>query len=308
MTALIPKPPHLARMCGLATMLAASAAFAAPDAWNVTIAVRISDAGDKPVEVHVALPADDDRQTISDINVRPRGLKSDVVRGTDPEVVFRGRVTDSRRVSVTFRVDRTRLRLDVPAVQPAADPPLDTLEALRPAPLYPSRSILVREFLETHVAPKLRAGENDMLRAIVGAIREQLPYDKTGKSLPLDVLRRGHGLRIGRERVLTASLRSAGIPARFVEGVALSSSTRRKRRFWNEVWHEGLWYPVSVSGGWIGRLPDDCVAIASDGRRVVRSLGAGTIEYSVVAHPAAKRPAARTPGPGVSINDEANGS
>jgi hypothetical protein len=308
MTAFLPKPLRLACVCGLVAMLATSAAFAAPDAWDVTVAVRISETGDKPVEVHVALPADDDRQTISDVDVRPRGLKSDIVRGAEPEVVFRGRVTDSRRVSVTFRVDRTRLRVDVPAVQPAADPPLETLEALRPAPLYPSRSILVREFLETHVAPKLRAGENDMLRAIVAAIREQLPYDKTGKSLPLDVLRRGHGLRIGRERVLTASLRSAGIPARFVEGVALSSSTRRKRRFWNEVWHEGRWYPVSVSGGWIGKLPDDYVAVVSDGRRVVRSLGAGIIEYSVVAHPAPERPAAKTPGPGEKADDEAKGS
>lgn len=278
-----------------------------PAAWHVTIAVRISDTGDKPVAVRVALPADDERQRISGIEVRPRGLKSDVVRGAEPEVVFRGRVSDSRRVSVGFRVDRTPLRVTVPAVRPPADPPLDVLEALRPAPLYPSRSILVREFLETHVAPRLQSGETDMLRAIHAAIRKELPYDKTGKSLPLDVLRRGHGLRIGRERVLTASLRSAGIPAHFVEGIDLSSSTRRKRRFWNEVWHDGRWYPVSVSGGWIGRLPDDYVALAVDGRRVVKSEGAGVVEYSVVVQPAPARPVEATPAPAAD-GSEAEGS
>lgn len=274
----------------LARPSAAAAAEADPRAWHVTIAVRISDTGDKPVAVRVALPADDERQRISDIEVRQRGLKSDVVRGAEPEVVFRGRVSDSRRVSVGFRVDRTPLRGAVPAVQPPADPPLEVLEALRPAPLYPSRSILVREFLETHVAPRLQSGETDMLRAIHAAIRKELPYDKSGKSLPLDVLRRGHGLRIGRERVLTASLRCAGIPAHFVEGIDLSSSTRRKRRFWNEVWHDGRWYPASVSGGWIGRLPDDYLAIAVNGRRVVKSEGAGVVEYSVVVKPAPARP------------------
>lgn len=273
------------------------AAQAEPDAWDVTIAVRVFDAGDKPVELHVAFPPENDRQRISDVTVRARGLKSDVVHGAEPEVVFRGRVPEARRISVGFRVDRTPFRTSVPSVQPVPDPPVATLDALRPAPLYPSRSILVREFLETHVAPRLEVGDEDMLRAIYSAIRDELPYDRSGKSLPLDVLRRGHGLRIGRERVLTASLRSAGIPAHFVEGIDLSSSTKRKRRFWNEVWADGHWYPVSVSGGWLGKLPDDYIAVVTDGRRVVRSAGAGSFEYTVVVQPVASGTPAVTPSP-----------
>ena len=280
----------------LFALLAAPAA-ADDSAWYVTIAVHVDEAGGKPVELHVAVPADDPRQTISEIEVKARGLTSDVIDGAEPEVVFRGRVEDSKRVAVSFRVDRVPWSTALPPIDPVVDPPREALEALRPASLYPARSILVREFLEENVAPRLAGEDVDVLRAIYDVIREELPYDRKGKSLPLDVLRRGHGLRIGRERVFTACLRSAGIPARFVEGIALSSSTKRKRRFWNEVWAEGTWHPVSLSGGWRGKIPSDYVAVAADGRRVVRSLGAGVFTYHVVVRPAPPRSAQATPSP-----------
>ena len=259
-------------------------------AWEVTLAVRITEADDKPIEVHLALPSDTTHQRISEIAVVDRGLDSDIVLGAEPGVVFRGRVEDSRRVSASFRVDRSPRRSRLPAVRPAVDPPRAALDALRPATLFPSRSILVREFLETYATPKLQESDADMLRAIYAVIREQLPHNNEGKSLPLDVLRRGFGLRIGRERVLTTCLRSAGIPARFVEGIATSNSTRRKRVFWNEVWSNGQWYPVSMSRGWLGRIPDDVIALTFDGRPVLRSHGAGQVEYSVLVRPLSSPP------------------
>jgi len=267
-------------------------------AWEITIAARISEADDKPVEVHVALPPDTAHQTISQIDVIDRGLTSDIVLGDEPVVIFRGRADDSRRVSVTFRVDRAPRRTRLPAVRPAVDPPRQALDALRPATLFPSRSILVREFLETYVGPELKGSDGDMVRAIYKAIREQLPHSAEGKSLPLDVLRRRIGLRIGRERVFTACLRSAGIPARFVEGIDPASKTRRKRVFWNEVWANGQWYPVSLSRAWLGRFPDEVVALTFDGRQVVRSLQAGRIEYSVIAKPLPTAPQAASPDSG----------
>lgn len=277
------------------------AAAAEETAWEVTFAVRVSEADDKMVEFHLALPPDTAYQKISDIAVADRGLTSDLVLGTEPAVVFRGRVEDSRRVSVSFRAERTPRRTRLPAVRPAVDPPRAAVDALRPATLFPSRSILVREFLETHVPSKLKETDGDMLRAIYAVIREQLPHDNEGKSLPLDVLRRGFGLRIGRERVFTACLRSAGIPAHFVEGISLSTSTRRKRVFWNEVWANGQWYPASMSRGWLGRIPDDVIAVTFDGRPVLRSQGAGQVEYSVLVRPLTSTPSS-TPG-----DDEADG-
>lgn len=280
-------PTQRIAMLVIATLIPCVAIALDSTTWTVTVAVRIMESDNKPIDLHVALPADTEHQEISGIEVSSRGLGSDIVLGSEPKVVFHGRVSGDRRVSVTYRVNRTPRRGRLPAIQPAIDPPREALDALRPATLFPSRSILVREFLENHVTPKLDGSDIDMLRAIYAVTREQLPHNRDGKSLPLDVLRRGFGLQIGRERVFTTCLRSAGIPARFVEGFDLSSSTRLKRTFWTEVWAEGRWYPVSVSRGWLGRLPDDVVAVALDGRRIVRSLGAGRIEYSVLARPLA---------------------
>lgn len=264
--------------------------------WEVTVAVRVSDTEGKPVELDVALPPETEHQRISNVEVFDRGMESDIVLGAAPKVVFRGRPGSDRRVSVTFRLQRSPRRSRVPPVQPAVDPPRLALDALRPASLFPSRSILVREFLETHVTPKLQESDVDMMRAIYAVTREQLPHNRDGKSLPLDVLRRGFGLYIGLERVFTTCLRSAGIPARFVEGIDLGSSTRRKRTFWTEVWSDGEWYPVSVSRGWMGRLPNDVVALAFDGGRAVRSHGAGVVDYSVVARPLPESDAATAEG------------
>jgi len=294
----VPAIPILATLLACVALAPATAfADAVPSAWDVTIAMRVSAEDDKSIEVHVALPPDDAQQSVSNVVVKSRGLTSEIVRGAEPEVIFRGRAEGSRRVSVNFRVERTPGKLALPVIHPAIDPPRDVLDALRPAPLYPSRSILVREFLETHVAPKLQEPDFGMVQAIYQTIREKLPYDRDGKSLPLDVLRRGHGLRIGRERVFTACLRSAGIPARFVEGIDLTSSTRRKRRFWNEVWADGTWYRVSLSGGWSGRFPDDYVAMVADGRRIVRARGDEEVEYIIIAQPAPARTPVATPGP-----------
>lgn len=267
------------------SLVAASAAAKPPVRYELTFAVRIADAEGKPVEVHLALPPDTPHQRLVEVSTNARGLTADIVRGAEPEVVFRGRVSASRRVSVTAIVEVDRRDEPLPAaVQPLEDPPCETLTALRPAPLLPSRSILVREFLETHVAPRLRSTDgSDMLHAIHAAVRDELEYRPDGKSLPLDVLRRGDGMRIGLERVFTASLRSAGIPAHLVEGIDPMSSTRRKRRFWTEVWAEGVWYPVSASFGWVAKPPRRLIALTIDGQRVLRSLAAGTASYGIVA-------------------------
>jgi hypothetical protein len=142
----------------------------------------------------------------------------------------------------------------------------------------------VREFLETHAGPLLAAGERDVMRAIYNVTRSQLHYDKKGKSLALDVVRRGRGQRIGIERVFTTFLRCARIPARFIEGIKLDSRTKRKRVFWTEAWSDAQWWPVSASRGWIGKRPATFVALTYDGRRAVRIEGEGSVSYTVQAH------------------------
>jgi transglutaminase-like putative cysteine protease len=265
----------------------AAAAAPTPSHWNVTVAVRIAGGTGAPVSIRLALPADTPAQRIADVAVTGRGLETTVVtEGPEPYVLFRGPLKGARRVAVSYSVDRARGLAAVPAVQPVTAPAPELLPYLAPTPIFQSRSILVRDFLQTSVSPLLgRASNLDLMRAIFQATREQLTWDSRGKSLTLDVLRSGKGNRIGIERVFTTLLRAARIPARLVEGVNLNSATRRKRVFWTEVWAQDRWWPVSASRGWIGREPKSYLALTRDGQKILTVDGGVEATYDVQAVP-----------------------
>jgi hypothetical protein len=151
--------------------------------------------------------------------------------------------------------------------------------------LFQSRSLLVREFLETEVAPRLADATEGVMRPIFAATRRELEHRRDGASLVLDAIRSRRAKRIGIERSFTTFLRCAGIPARMIEGINLNSATRRKRVFWNEVWLQDRWWPVSASRGWIGRLPEHYLAVARNGRRVLSVEGPADATYTVQVFP-----------------------
>lgn len=275
-----------------AVLIAALLAIAAPargasNAWEVTVAVRLSDAGAAPLSLRVALPPSDEAQTLGDVAVTARGLQSAVVRdGDQPHVLIRGKLRGSRRVAIRYRVERQRFGGTLPAIAPLAVPPPALLPYLTPSPILQSRSILVRDFLETSVSPLLDApASSDLVRTLYQVTRDRFAWTPDGKTLTLDVLRSGRGKRIGIERLFTTFLRCAQVPARFVEGLNLASTTRHKRVFWTEVWGQNRWWPLSASSGWMGRLPKGYVTLTRDGQRAVQVSGA-TAAYSVQVRPA----------------------
>ena len=255
--------------------------------WEVTVAVHVEGEGKNRVAVRLALPLPETVRRVTDLEVLPRGLSSDTAAddGGAPHVVFTGSVRKPRRVAVSYVVETGRPAAPFPQVLPVADPTPELLPYLAPARLFQSRSILVREFLETTVGPKVRTRGANVFEAIFETTRQELAWRGNGRSIALDVIRRRQGKRIGIERAFVTFLRCARIPARFVEGVNLASSTRRKRVFWTEVWADGAWWPVSASRGWIGKLPRSYVGLARDGDRVVVVDGPATASYVVTAHP-----------------------
>jgi hypothetical protein len=265
-------------------MLAADASAAAKHAeWEVTIAIRITGGSRDRVRVRLALPADGPARRVKDLEVISRGLMTEVQKGDEPHILFSGRVRTARRVAVTFIVDSASIEEKLPAVVPITDPPADLLPFLGPAPHFQARSILVREFLETHVGPVIKKSSAPFLESIFAVTRRELAWHRDGSGLALDVIRARGGKRIGIERAFTTFLRCAGIPARFVEGLDLKSRTRKKRVFWTEVWAEDTWWPLSASRGWIGRMPRSYVALARNGTRVIEVDGPATASYAVFA-------------------------
>jgi hypothetical protein len=260
---------------------------ATPSRWEVTVAVRISGGTGAPMAVRLALPPDTATQQVSDVEVTARGLDVSVVRdGAEPHVLLEGKLSGARRVAVRYTVRRHRQLAAVPVVRPLPAPPPELVAFVSPSPIFQSRSILVRDFLETYVGPKLDSGGNaDLMRTILQVTRDRLLWDRGGRSLTLDVIRSGKGKRVGIERAFTTFLRCADIPARLVEGINLTSRTQRKRVFWTEVWADDRWWPVSASHGWVGREPKSYLALTRDGQRVLTMQGPVHATYSVQAVP-----------------------
>jgi len=281
-------------LIGLLLAAAVPVRAASESAWDVTVAFRLTGGG-APVSLRVALPPSDEAQTLGEVTVTARGLSATVTRdGDQPHVLLRGKVKGSRRVAVRYRVQRQRLGGPLPAIAPLEAPPPALLPYLTPSPIFQSRSILVRDFLETNVGPLLDApAAPDLVRTVHQVTRERFPWAKDGKTLTLDVLRSGRGKRIGIERLFTTFLRCAHVPARFVEGLNLASTTRHKRVFWTEVWGQNRWWPISASSGWMGRLPKAYIELTRDGQRAIQVKG-GEATYSIQAKPVAvaKEPAA----------------
>jgi len=273
-------------LIGLALSLLPAPARAASTAeWEVTVAVRLSDGTGAPVSLRIALPPSDEAQQLGDVRVLARGLAATVAReGDEPHVELRGKLKGARRVAVRYTVRREPAGGRLPAIAPIEAPPPALLPFLMPSPIFQSRSILVRDFLETNVGPLLEApGQPDLVRILHQVTREHFSWAGDGKSLTLDVIRSGRGKRIGIERVFTTFLRCADVPARFVEGLNLASPTRRKRVFWTEVWGQNRWWPLSASSGWVGRLPKAYIALTRDGQRAVQVEGAPRASYAVQA-------------------------
>lgn len=256
----------------------------AAETWEVTFALRVVDATGAPFSLRVALPVDSAHQRVTDVRLAPRDLAARVVPDEPaPHALFQGAFTGARRLAVTWRVRAEPFASRFPRALPVDEPEPSLLPYLAPAPLFQSRSLLVRDFLETHVSPIVAQPNRELLRALHDVTRRELRHRVDGKSLVLDVLRTRQGKRIGIERAFTTFLRCARIPARFVEGIHLGSSTRRKRSFWTEVWAQDRWWVISASHRPGGRRLAPHIALARDGARVVQADGPVEVSYTVEA-------------------------
>ena len=287
-------------LAALLALLPGRAAAAAAERWRVTIAARLAPvptegrpaadatAGDpavaRPIAARIALAPNLPGQSVSNVVTHARGLSASVhADDPHPHVRVAGKAKHPLRVGVSFDVERRKPDGAPGPFSPIEFPPPELVPFVAPAPLFQSRSILVRDFLESHAGPRLRPPQTDLVDAILAALEAEIRHRRDGKSLALDVVRRRRGKRIGIERVFTTSLRCAGIPARFVEGVDLQSTTKRKRVFWNLVFGAGRWWPVSASGGWRVEQPPSWVALALDGTRVAEGAAATGVTYTIQA-------------------------
>jgi hypothetical protein len=112
------------------------------------------------------------------------------------------------------------------------------------------------------------------------------------------VLRQERGNSAGKARLLTAMLRSIGIPARIVGGLKLEDATKKRATIsWVEANVGGVWVPLDPSGGYFGWIPNQYLAIyRGDLPLIVHTTGLA-LEYDFLIHRTTRDAVANRSGP-----------
>ncbi|MBI3783614.1 MAG: hypothetical protein HY270_09445 [Deltaproteobacteria bacterium] len=99
------------------------------------------------------------------------------------------------------------------------------------------------------------------------------------------VLRKGSGSNTGKARLLTAMMRSVGIPARLVGGLKLEDSTKKRATIaWVEARIGTAWVPFDPGGGYFGWLPTQYLALYRQDLPLIVHSASINLEYDFLVH------------------------
>ena len=109
----------------------------------------------------------------------------------------------------------------------------------------------------------------------------------------LTVLKQQRGSSAGKARLLTAMLRSIGVPARVVGGLRLVDASKRRATIsWVEAYVADRWVPLDPAGGYFGWLPNQYLALYRDDLPLIIHSSGLTVEYDFLMHRVSRETAA----------------
>jgi 7 transmembrane helices usually fused to an inactive transglutaminase/Transglutaminase-like superfamily len=114
----------------------------------------------------------------------------------------------------------------------------------------------------------------------------------------LSVLRQERGNSSGKARLLTALLRSLGVPARLVGGLKLEDATKKHATIsWVEAYFNGVWVPLDPGGGYFGWLPNQYLALYRGDLPLMVHTSGLQLVYDFLVHRTSREALANQPPP-----------
>ena len=114
----------------------------------------------------------------------------------------------------------------------------------------------------------------------------------------LTVLHDERGNSSGKARLLTALLRSVGMPARVVGGLKLEDATKKRATIsWVEAYLGGAWVPLDPGGGYFGWLPNQYLALYRGDLPLIVHTSGLPLEYDFLVHRSSREAIAHRPPP-----------
>lgn len=209
------------------------------------------------------LPTSDERQVIFDERNTSSPLFMEVTqRDNNRLATWRGEdVEGPVAVSVSWSVQSKTWDWDI---DPKIPLPTTVPKALQPY-LRETSAIQVSDpQIADLFAATIPPGTDRLLptlRALFDRVASMPTTDFSGTTDAVTALRLGEASCNGKSRLLVALLRHAGIPARLVGGLILTSGSKRTSHQWVEVWVNGHWIALCPTNGYFAELPSNYLRI-----------------------------------------------
>jgi transglutaminase-like putative cysteine protease len=255
--------------------------------WHVRLSLKISEAR-QGAHIQVLLPLSDDHQQVLGRSIEMEGftyreepeqpnLWGDWTRNASPHA--------ATQIEYEANVALTDTSHSIPAVSLAQyKPPEAERRYMAPSAMVQSTD------------PEFHRRAHDLIKeahTIEDAAWALFQYTAAfvrvapgeAKEDALTVLRQGRGSSAGKARLLTALLRSIGIPARLVGGLKLEDATKKHATIsWVEAYFDGGWVPLDPGGGYFGWLPNYYLALYRGDLPLIVHTSGLPLEYDFFVH------------------------
>jgi hypothetical protein len=232
--------------------------------WQVELLMSVRGRGRTVVKA--ALPSNDDHQVVFDETSSSDGLSLAIDHdGPGRTGVWTGRLDGTHRVVYSFRARLTGATYELPVAPFELDVPKSVADRyLASTPDTPAEASSVRRLLqELPLAPK--DDPAGRLRELVAFVDHQVATAARGPSDALLTLNDREGSPEGKAALLVTLLRSAGLPARRVTGLALEERHSPEVVTWVECWMGEAWIPLSPTGDFFAERPQDLLQLRYGG-------------------------------------------
>jgi hypothetical protein len=256
--------------------------------WRVELEIQArSSAGGG--SIRAAIPSSRAGQVIDDERVMSDRLRFSVARdGTDQIGIWKGSFSGVHHVSHAFRAELSGEEVAVDEADEGRPSDAIVRRYTAATATLPANDPEVWAFL---LGLELRGPEDQLGRArgLLTFVADEVELVPDGSADALLCLATRECGVLGKERLLATLLRASGVPARVIQGLRLRKGREPEPAAWVEAW-QGGWVPISASGGFFGKRPENLLAIRVGDEPLVSSVGMAAISYRYRAIPEQLRP------------------
>jgi len=135
---------------------------------------------------------------------------------------------------------------------------------------YPSDSPFISQLVDELKKQQANPATSETVKTIFEYLSEKTLIRKDASQDVIEILKTGHGSKLGSNLAAITLSRAAHLPARLVSGIALSESFESPAPvYWVEIYYENKWHSFDIANGYFDHLPAEYVPFSKGKNSIV---------------------------------------